>query len=254
MTEAFDKLREPFKPEVIGKLPKITCRECSKAPGKVCDKHNKKDCKHCHNYLTTAHIDLDYVGHGPVTDRLLTVDPNWTWEPMATTPEGAPFIGRGAGGESILWIRLTVCGVTRIGVGSVAAGSFDTEKQLIGDALRNAAMRFGVALDLWAKDGLESGATDEPPIPPEPKETAWQGQIRKAIDALSDPNKAALKAWWPSDLPPVGRLSQTEAAQVLGQIAELIQGKEGPKDTPASDDRGGGTSATAPEPEPAVMT
>lgn len=80
----------------------------------------------------------------------------------------------------------------------------------------------------------------------------WQGQIRKAIDALSDPNKAALKAWWPSDLPPVGRLSQTEAAQVLGQIAELIQGKEGPKDTPASDGRGGGTSATAPEPEPAV--
>ena len=159
-------LRTPFKPEVIGKLPKITCRECSKAAGKVCEKHTKKDCKACHNWLTTAHIDLDYVGHGPVTDRLLTVDPTWTWEPMAVTAEGAPFIGRGAGGESVLWIRLTVCGVTRIGVGSVAAGSFDTEKQLIGDALRNAAMRFGVALDLWAKDGLESGATDEPPVPP----------------------------------------------------------------------------------------
>ena len=50
-----------------------------------------------------------------------------------------------------LWIRLTVGNVTRLGYGSVPSGQPDAVKVLIGDALRNAAMRFGVALDLWAK-------------------------------------------------------------------------------------------------------
>ena len=45
----------------------------------------------------------------------------------------------------------TVCGVTRIGV-----GDGKSMKELIGDAIRNAAMRFGVALDLWSKEELES--------------------------------------------------------------------------------------------------
>lgn len=110
---------------------------------------------------------------------------------------------------------------------------------------------YGGALGIVTEDD-DDGNQASPRKPKVPKETAWQAQVRKTIEGLSDSRKAALKAWWPSDLPPVGRLSQTEAAQVLGQIAELIQGKEGPKDTPASDDRGGGTSATAPEPEPAV--
>lgn len=50
-----------------------------------------------------------------------------------------------------MWIKLTVGGVTRLGYGSVPSGQADAVKVLIGDALRNAAMRFGVALDLWAK-------------------------------------------------------------------------------------------------------
>ena len=36
---------------------------------------------------------------------------------------------------------------------------FELEKQLISDAIRNAAMRFGVALDLWAKEDLHAGKT-----------------------------------------------------------------------------------------------
>jgi hypothetical protein len=48
-----------------------------------------------------------------------------------------------------LWIRLTICGVTRIGV-----GDGKSLKECIGDAIRNAAMRFGMALDLWAKETL----------------------------------------------------------------------------------------------------
>jgi hypothetical protein len=107
-------LRRPFPPESVGKLPK-------------------------------GGVMLDYVGHAAVTDRLLSVDPEWSWEPFAVTPEGLPALDRSGN----LWIRLTICGVTRIGV-----GDGKNAKEVVGDAIRNAAMRFGVALDLWAKENL----------------------------------------------------------------------------------------------------
>ena len=107
-------LRKPFPAESVGKLPK-------------------------------GGAMLDYVGHAAVTDRLLTVDPHWSWEPFALTPEGLPAVDKAGN----LWIRLTICGVTRIGV-----GDGKNAKEVVGDAIRNAAMRFGVALDLWAKENL----------------------------------------------------------------------------------------------------
>jgi hypothetical protein len=107
-------LRKPFPPASIGKLPK-------------------------------GGTMLDYVGHAAVTDRLLTIDPHWSWEPFAIGPDGLPAMDAGRN----LWIRLTICGVTRIGVGDGKSA-----KECIGDAIRNAAMRFGVALDLWAKEDL----------------------------------------------------------------------------------------------------
>jgi hypothetical protein len=54
-----------------------------------------------------------------------------------------------------MWIRLTVCGVTRLGYGHAGSKTGgDAIKEVIGDALRNAAMRFGAALDLWHKGDL----------------------------------------------------------------------------------------------------
>lgn len=107
-------LRKPFPKESIGKLPK---------GGQM----------------------LDYVGHAATTDRLLTVDPGWSWEPLALDDRGLPAIDK----DGNLWIKLTICGVTRLGVGDGKSA-----KERIGDAIRNAAMRFGVALDLWAKEDL----------------------------------------------------------------------------------------------------
>lgn len=107
-------LRKPFPKESIGKLPK-------------------------------GGAMLDFVGHAAVTDRLLSVDSDWSWEPFALTAEGLPALDRAGN----LWIRLTICGVTRIGV-----GDGKNAKEIIGDALRNGAMRFGVGLDLWAKEDL----------------------------------------------------------------------------------------------------
>lgn len=110
---------------------------------------------------------LDYVGHAAVTSRLLEVDPLWNWEPVAWDERGLPLFVRDNTGRAIgLWIRLTIGGVTRLGYGSVAAGAFDAEKQLIGDAIRNSSMRYGVALDLWAKSDLYHDADDAPPPPP----------------------------------------------------------------------------------------
>jgi hypothetical protein len=146
-------LRNPFPKESIGQLPK-------------------------------GGVMLDYVGHAAVTDRLLTVDPEWSWEPMALDQFGSPQCDR----DGNLWIKLTVCGVTRLGV-----GDGKNMKERVGDAIRNAAMRFGVALDLWAKENLvefrQAAVTasrqavdpQEPAPPPEPDE-----QDQPLIPAATD--------------------------------------------------------------------
>lgn len=120
--EQAQALRAPFPREVVGTLPK-------------------------------GGTQLRYVGHAAVTDRLLSIDPEWTWDFNATDEHGNPLLDR----EGNLWIRLTVAGVTRLGV-----GDGKTMKERIGDAIRNGAMRFGVALDLWTKDELESVALRPP--------------------------------------------------------------------------------------------
>ena len=72
-------------------------------------------------------------------------------EPMTLDEFGRPGYSMSLDRQHALWIRLTVGGVTRLGVGLVAIDSDVVEKQLISDAIRNAAMRFGVTLDLWSK-------------------------------------------------------------------------------------------------------
>ena len=96
-------------------------------------------------------VVLDYVGHAATTQRLLEVDPTWTWEPLALDEHGLPAFDTAGG----LWIKLTVGGVTRLGYGDAAGKKGpNAVKEAIGDGIRNAAMRFGVALDLWAKEDV----------------------------------------------------------------------------------------------------
>lgn len=105
--------------------------------------------KHEIGQLSKGGAKLDYVGHAQVTKRLLELDPNWSWQPMAYN-NGLPAFDEHGG----LWIWLTVNGVTRIGYGEQTGGftPADKVKSAIGDAIRNAAMRFGIALALWAKE------------------------------------------------------------------------------------------------------
>lgn len=113
------------------------------------------------SYLPKGGVKLAYVGHAALTDRLLDADPLWTWEPLALDAKGLPALDEVGG----MWIKLTVCGVTRLGYGDAGQKKGgDAMKERIGDALRNAAMRFGAALDLWHKGELHA---DEPEPRPE---------------------------------------------------------------------------------------
>lgn len=164
-------LRQPFPAESVGKLPKSTCRNCSAAANRRCERHTWiPSCDECRGSHSSGTMHLDYVGHAAVTDRLLTVDRTWSWEPFALGTDGLPALDKGGN----LWIKLTVCGVTRIGVGDGKSA-----KEAIGDAIRNAAMRFGVALDLWAKDDLV-----------EFRNAVSRGEIAPTVNAESFAGKA----------------------------------------------------------------
>ena len=204
-------LRKPFPQESVGKLPKPV-RSQDPDKGKcVAGSKYSADGHYCGGYHARS-MHLDYVGHAATTDRLLTVDPDWSWEPFALTEDGLPALDRGGN----LWIRLTICGTTRIGVGDGKSA-----KECIGDAIRNAAMRFGVALDLWAKEDLVEFAqaaahrqqpTTSPTSPTSPRSapspvditasldgevmvTAEQTELLKALMAdLNLDGKAMLKA------------------------------------------------------------
>ena len=108
------KLREPFAPHHISKLPKPTKAQTDKVKA---DFKAGVRCKVCGSWHHPDVIHLDYVGHAALTDRLLDTDPEWSWEPAALTDAGLPAFD-GTGG---LWIKLTVCGVTRLGYGHAAA-------------------------------------------------------------------------------------------------------------------------------------
>lgn len=107
-------------------------------------------------------ISLNYVGHAEITKMLIEIDPEWSWEPCEFA-NGRPVTFTHAGmikrrdAPSIevptvsMWGRLTLLGVTRLAIGSVDAHKPDLDKELVSDFLRNAAMRFGVCLSLWAK-------------------------------------------------------------------------------------------------------
>lgn len=154
-------LRRDPTPNQIGKLPKVWCGECRRSKTLVCDAHRKLQCGECHSYITNAHNHIDFVGHAAVTDILLEADPLWNWEPLALASNGLPQFDEHRG----LWIKLTVCGVTRLGYGSAVAKNDkqpvgDLIKEIIGDALRNASMRFGVGLSMWHKGELRPGDED----------------------------------------------------------------------------------------------
>ena len=180
-------LREPFAAHQINQLPKPYRADSPKG-----------NCKECFGYHGLPAAHLDYVGHAALTDRLLQADPGWTYEFIATDPAtGAPIFDANGG----MWIRLTVCGVTRLGYGDAQGKKGgNAVKEVIGDALRNAGMRFGIALDLWHKGDLHDAAAErgDDAAPPVAAVPDWRVKVDAADDvaALSDIHAAAVAEGW----------------------------------------------------------
>jgi hypothetical protein len=115
--------------------------------------------------LPKAGTALDFVGHADITRILLTIDPTWRWVPIAWD-NGRPSI-HVENGIATMWGELTILGQSRLGVGSVRSDKQELDKELVGDFLRNAAMRFGICLSLWTKQEWDDNA--KPVATPAPK-------------------------------------------------------------------------------------
>jgi hypothetical protein len=120
-----DWLRKPFKPEQIGKLPAT-----SKRPA------------------------LDFVGHAAVTDRLNKIAPGWSYTIDERWDGLSAEYAKGVEVQvPTFWVRgtMTIGGVSR-----AEFGDGKDAKEAIGNFIRRGAMRFGVAIDLWSREELES--------------------------------------------------------------------------------------------------
>jgi hypothetical protein len=214
----WERLAAPFPLDQIERKPQPLrrgdedrgqCREGSRYSA---------DGTYCGGYHARS-VHLDYVGHAGITMRLneVATPAGWDWAPMVSTPEGFPSMGKE------FWITLTITDdqgttVTKRGVGDQFGSS---SKEAIGDALRNAAMRFGVGTYLWSKSEAAldlKRATDEY-VAPEPDERPAASQrpqqrreepqsqappelpphvtqVGAMVRTLNDAQKSVLAGWW----------------------------------------------------------
>lgn len=118
-----DALRAPFDPSQIGSKP-----GGSKRPA------------------------VSFVSHGLVTERLTDAAPDWffTIDQIKESPDGQHVLGvvgtMTIGGKSI----------PEVGEPENTSKWGDELKLAVSDFIKRAAMRFGVALDLWIKEDLKT--------------------------------------------------------------------------------------------------
>jgi hypothetical protein len=170
------KLRWPFPTDLVCYRPQPWCKACNDAKSRVCSDHKKQWCDTCRQSLTEAHADLAYIGHADVNERLDLVDPEWSWRHIAVSlpPEALahPLDSSMAlqhvienslpryDNEGGLWIEMTVHNdkgdpIQRFGYGDAPGKRGSSAiKEIIGDAIRNAAMRYGVARYLWSRSDI----------------------------------------------------------------------------------------------------
>lgn len=201
-------LRVPFEPNQISKLPKPYKKDSPKG-----------NCKECGGYHGLPAVHLDYVGHAALTDRLLNADPAWTWEPVAMGDDGQPKLDKDGG----MWIRLTVCGVTRLGYGDAQGKTGgNAVKERIGDALRNAAMRFGAALDLWHKGDLHADEDGEAANQTQKSGALAEDAITAHTLALNTaPDAAALKAAYTAAVKAARDVGDTKSESLFTDLKDV---------------------------------
>lgn len=125
---------------------------------------------------------MSYISHGLVTERLNEADPNWSSEILTEhiykDQHGVPHC---AG----VTISLTVHGVTRVEAGGPQRqdGFTNEIKNAYSDALKRAAMRFGVALEMWESlldaegdEDYDEGHAVAPQSAPQPRVASFSQQ------------------------------------------------------------------------------
>lgn len=184
-----EDLKKPFEDNEIGKLPKPTKKQAADA---LKLSWAEKQCTICGGIHHPRAIHLDYIGHAALTKRMLEVDPLWTWEPLAFV-DGLPAFDKTGG----LWIKLTILGMTRLGYGNAPPKGEvgNREKEVIGDALRNAGMRFGMGLQLWHKGDLKLTSDEsEPEKEPVKEDKKAAKKIKKKI-ILTPQSNDYIETW-----------------------------------------------------------
>ena len=144
--------------------------------------------------ISKGSFTADYISHGLVTDRLLSVDPSYVFEPLRDD-RGFPIVvteGLQRGDTVGVWARLVVLGaeVTEFCSGSNLLDAYSR-------CLCRAAMRRGVALDLWINDDgsnrsageasvgdATGGALPSPRAPQSPAEFSLPKSWAEVQDAL----------------------------------------------------------------------
>lgn len=191
IADIIDRYGEP-DPSIVSKLPK----------GGNKDRATWRDCRTCGGWHAPNAAHLDYVGHADITRILLEIDPHWNWEPVAWV-DGRPAV-HVVNAHAVMWARLTVLDKTVLAVGTAPADKAELDKELIGDFLRNAAMRLGIALKLWSKAewnttiASPATTTDDVPAAMMDDPLAWtENAMREAtsvfaLDAIATLAKARL--------------------------------------------------------------
>ena len=179
--------------------------------------------------------NLPFVGHTAITAILNEQDPEWKWEPMARDQNGMPLLDANGG----LWGYMTVHGktlpeygaaYTAIELGDKTNKGREYTKQNIVDAHQNdvmsaianflcrGAMRFGIAIDMWAKVDLSLAKE------PEGQELLSETQMKEFAHALSlVANKAGALKYIKSKLgtDEIDKLTESQFGQAMTLIDEV---------------------------------
>ena len=181
-------------------------------------------------------IYLDYMGHAEVTLALIDADPCYQYG-WSTDDHGNMDILKSAQNYVLNgWLELH--GVRRPCVATVPlvkyrnakgepVGPSDPEKELIGDLLRNGAMRFGIATGLWSKSEKSGVSTDTTETAEAPDDEAMA--VFNRIKTLSHDTREVMKEWatgrgwrWPI-MPPALQATPELRSEAVAWLDEHTQ-------------------------------
>jgi hypothetical protein len=163
---------------------------------------------------------MDFVSHGTVTKRLNERAPGWSSRIVASGVDVTQSPKGGLLYTADVTLELTVAGVTRAEVGTnnqPVADRGQALKSAASDALKRAAMRFGVALDLW--ESLDEQDEDAQYTTTPRAGSAGPGREAPAPRRSAAPTDRPAAA--PSAAGPPSAVTPAEEARLMGRLDKV---------------------------------